>query len=164
EAGHLYGDIERPDKQTVLFSSVQPKLPAVDELYGSAKILIGTDAAHELRFADLSSSGRSHVLAAGMTGSGKSEWLRMMLASLIVSNTPDTLRIVTFDPKLAAFTDLEQSKFLWKQDAYWVPGERPASELFQELIEEMDHRYQLTRESGTDNLRAHVEKTGKPLP
>lgn len=164
EAGHLYVDIERPDKQTVLFSSVQSKLPAVDGLYGSAKILIGTDAAHELRFADLSSSGRSHVLAAGTTGSGKSEWLRMMLASLIVSNTPDTLRIVTFDPKLAAFTDLEQSKFLWKQDAYWVPGERPASELFQELIQEMDHRYQLTRESGTDNLRGHIEKTGKPLP
>ena len=164
EAGHLYIDIERPDKQTVLFSSVLSKLPSIDRLYGSAKVLIGTDAAHELRYADLSSSGRSHVLAAGTTGSGKSEWLRMMLASLIASNTPDTLRIVTFDPKLAAFTDLEQSRFLWKKGAFWVPGERQASELFQDLIEEMDHRYQLTRQSGADNLRSHVEKTGKPLP
>ncbi|HEY6724577.1 MAG TPA: FtsK/SpoIIIE domain-containing protein [Polyangiaceae bacterium] len=163
EAGHLYVDIERPDKQTVLFSSVRAQLPAIDSLHGSAKILIGADAAHELRFADLSSSGRSHVLAAGATGSGKSEWLRMMLASLIASNTPDTLRIVTFDPKFAAFADLEKSKFLWKPDAYWVTGERPASELFHDLIEEMERRYQLTRQSGTDNLRGHVEKTGKPL-
>jgi len=88
-----------------------------------------------------------------------------MLASLIATNTPDTLRIVTFDPKLAAFTDLEHSKFLWKKSACWIPGDgRSASELFQDIIEEMDHRYQLTRQSGADNLRSHVEKTGRPLP
>ena len=28
----------------------------------------------------------------------------------------------------------------------------------------MEHRYQLTRQSGADNLRAHIEKTGRPLP
>lgn len=165
ESGRLYIDLERPDPDTILFSSIASELTPVDPLYGSAKILIGADAARRLRFADLGSSGRSHVLAAGTTGSGKSEWLRMMLASLIASNTPDTLRIVTFDPKLAAFTDLERSKFLWKKGAYWVPGDgRSASELFQDVVEEMEHRYQLTRQSGADNLRSHVEKTGKPLP
>jgi DNA segregation ATPase FtsK/SpoIIIE-like protein len=164
EAGRLFIDLERPDPETVLFSAVLTELPPVDPVHGSAKLLIGLDAARKPRFADLASSGRSHVLAAGTTGSGKSEWLRMMLASLIASNTPDTLRIVTLDPKLAAFTDLENSKFLWKRDAYWVPGDgRSASELFQDLIEEMDRRYQLTRQSGADNLRSHVEKTGKPL-
>jgi DNA segregation ATPase FtsK/SpoIIIE, S-DNA-T family len=165
ESGHLYIDLERPDPDTILFSSIASELPSVDPLFGSAKILIGVDAAGELRFADLGSSGRSHVLAAGTTSSGKSEWLRMMLASLIATNTPDTLRIVTFDPKLAAFTDLERSKFLWKKGAYWIPGEGPsASELFQEVVEEMERRYQLTRQSGADNLRSHVEKTGRPLP
>lgn len=164
EAGHLFIDLERPDPVTILFSDIAAELPAVDPLYGSAKVLVGADAARKLRFADLASSGRSHVLAAGTTGSGKSEWLRTMLASLIASNTPETLRIVTFDPKLAAFADLERSPFLWKKDAYWIPGEdRPASELFQDLIEEMERRYQLTRQSGGDNLRSHVEKTGKPL-
>ncbi len=164
EGGHLYIDLERPDPEVVTFSAITSALPPVDALYGSAKIVIGVDAARNVRFADLASSGRSHVLAAGTTGSGKSEWLRMMLASLIACNTPETLRIVTFDPKLAAFTDLERSKFLWRKDAYWIPGDgRSASELFQDLIEEMDRRYQLTRETGSDNLRAHVEKTGKPL-
>jgi DNA segregation ATPase FtsK/SpoIIIE, S-DNA-T family len=165
ESGRLYVDLERPDPDTILFSSIASELPPLDAMYGSAKVLIGVDAARRLRFADLGSAGRSHVLAAGTTGSGKSEWLRMMLASLIVCNTPDTLRIVTFDPKLAAFTDLERSPFLWKRGGYWVPGDgRSASELFQELIDEMETRYQLTRKSGADNLRAHVEKTGKPLP
>src|SRR5204863_8534349 len=98
-------------------------------------------------------SGRSHILAAGTTGSGKSEWLRMMMAGLIATNTPDTLRFVTLDPKLAAFAGLEHSKFLWKQDAWWIPGsERPASELFRDLIEEVDRRLQLTRSTGADHL------------
>jgi len=42
--------------------------------------------------------------------------------------------------------------------------DRPASEVFEDLIEEMDRRYQLTRQTGADNLRDHVLKTGKPLP
>jgi DNA segregation ATPase FtsK/SpoIIIE, S-DNA-T family len=165
EAGRLFVDVERPDPQTVLFSSIVSQLPAVEPLTGSARLPIGVDAAGKLHWADLASAGRSHVLAAGSTGSGKSEWLRMIMAGLIASNTPETLRFVTLDPKLAAFNDLERSAFLWKKDAWWIPGnERPASEVFDDLIEEMDRRYQLTRHSGTDNLRDHVLATGKPLP
>jgi DNA segregation ATPase FtsK/SpoIIIE, S-DNA-T family len=165
EAGRLFIDVERPDPQTVLFSSIASQLPAVESLTGSARLPIGVDAAGKLHWADLASAGRSHVLAAGTTGSGKSEWLRMIIAGLIASNTPDTLRLVTLDPKLAAFNDLERSAFLWKKDAWWIPGnDRPASEVFDDLIKEMDRRYQLTRQTGTDNLRDHVLKTGKPLP
>jgi DNA segregation ATPase FtsK/SpoIIIE, S-DNA-T family len=164
ENGRLFIDLERPDPEIVPFSSIAAQLPAADPLIGSAKIPVGVDPGGRLHFADLSSSGRSHILAAGTTGSGKSEWLRMMLAGLIASNTPDTLRIVTLDPKLAAFADLERSKFLWKKDSFWIPGDsRPASEVFGDLIEEMDHRFQLTRTSGADNLSDHVRATGKPL-
>ncbi len=164
EAGHLFIDLERPDPQTVLFSSIVSQLPPTDALTGSARIPIGVDAAGHLHWTDLSSAGRSHVLAAGTTGSGKSEWLRMMLAGLIYSNTPDTLRIITLDPKLAAFGDLERSDFLWKTDAWWIPGEDRPSEVFDDLIVEMDRRYQLTKQTGTDNLRDHVLASGKPLP
>ncbi len=165
DAGRLYADIERPDPQTVLFSSVRAQLPKLDELRGSASVPLGVDSAGRLHFADLASSGRSHILVAGTTSSGKSEWLRMALAGLIATNTPETLRVVTLDPKLAAFSDLERSRFLWRKNAWWIPGSgRSASELFQDLIEEMDRRYLLTRESKSDNLREHVEKTGRPLP
>ena len=163
EGGRLYVDVARPDPETVLFSAIASALPAVDSVRGSAKAVIGVDPGRRIRFADLASAGRSHVLAAGTTGSGKSEWLRMMLASLIATNTPETLRVVTLDPKLAAFNDLEGSKFLWKNDAFWIPNARPASELFEELIEEMERRYQLTRQAGADDLAAYVQKTGRPL-
>jgi DNA segregation ATPase FtsK/SpoIIIE, S-DNA-T family len=163
EGGRLYVDVARPDPETVLFSAIASALPALDPVRGSAKAVIGVDPGRQIRFADLASAGRSHVLAAGTTGSGKSEWLRMMLASLIATNTPETLRVVTLDPKLAAFNDLEGSKFLWHKDSFWIPNGRPASELFEELIEEMESRYQLTRQAGSDDLAAYVEKTGRPL-
>lgn len=164
EGGRLFIDLERPDPETVPFASITDQLPAADPLTGSAKVPVGIDAGGRLHLIDLSSSGRSHILAAGTTGSGKSEWLRMMLAGLLASNTPETLRLVTLDPKLAAFGDLERSPFLWKRDSFWIPGgSRPASEVFQDLIEEMERRYQLTRQSGADNLGDHVRATGEPL-
>ncbi len=165
EAGRLYVDIERPDPQSVQFEHILSQLAETDPLCGSAKVPVGVDPGGKLHRVDLGSPGRSHMLCAGTSGSGKSEWLRMMIAGLLCSNTPETLRLVTLDPKCAAFAELEHSSFLWKRDAWWVPGPgRLASELFQDLIEEMDRRYQLTRASGTDNLREHVQKTGTPLP
>jgi DNA segregation ATPase FtsK/SpoIIIE-like protein len=165
DAGLLYVDVERSDPFTVEFSDVAASLPAVDPLLGSSKVVVGVDPGGRPHFTDLGSAGRSHILVAGTSGSGKSEWLRMMLASLFASNTPETLRVVTLDPKLAAFLDLEKSRFLWKKEAGWIPGRgRAASELFEDLIEEMDERYQKTRETGADNLREHVQKTGRPLP
>lgn len=165
DSGRLYVDVERRDPKTILFSSIRPQLPKLDELCGSAEVPLGVDAAGRLQFADLASSGRSHILVAGTTGSGKSEWLRTALAGLVAANTPETLRVVTLDPKLAAFTDLERSKFLWKRGAWWIPGmDQSPSELLQDLVEEMERRYRMTRETGADNLREHVEKTGKPLP
>jgi energy-coupling factor transporter ATP-binding protein EcfA2 len=165
DAGHVYLDVERRDPKTVLFSTVLEQLAQLDPLRGCARVPIGVDSAGELHFADLASSGRSHILVAGSTGSGKSEWLRTALAGLIATNTPDTLRLVTLDPKLAAFNDLEHSKYLWKPNAWWIQGgETQASELFQDLIEEMDRRYRLVRSLGVDNLAEYVVRSGKPLP
>lgn len=165
DSGHLYIDVARPDPETVSFASVRAQLPALDERFGSAKLPVGVTPSGELHFVDIGSSGRSHVLAAGSSGSGKSEWLRMVLAGLLATNTPETLRIMTIDPKMAAFNDLERSSFLWKKNSWWIPGNGPAaSEIFEELIEEMERRYRLTRAAGADNLAEYVEKTGKPLP
>jgi hypothetical protein len=164
DAGRLYIDLERRDPQTILFSSIRAQLAELDELRGSAEVPLGVDSAGRLQRTDLASAGRSHILVAGTTGSGKSEWLRTALAGLIATNTPDTLRLVTLDPKLAAFADLERSKFLWKKDAWWIPGmDQAASALFQDLVDEMERRYRMTRETGSDNLREHVERSGKPL-
>lgn len=166
DGGRIYLDVARPDPQAVPFSSVLDQLPQLDPLRGSSRVPIGVDAAGRLHFVDVGSSGLSHMLVAGSSGSGKSEWLRLAIAGLIASNTPDTLRLVTIDPKLAAFNDLEKSRFLWTPQSWWIPERdgRPATEVFDDLINEMNRRYELTRQVGADNLTEYVEKTGKPLP
>ncbi len=165
DGGRLYVDVARPDPCMVPFSSILPQLPKSEPRSGSALLPIGVDPAGQLRFADLASAGRSHVLVAGTTGSGKTEWLRMATAGLIAQNTPETLRLVTFDPKLSAFAELEQSRFLLSSDSFWIPGgEHSAVELFHRLIEEMERRYQAARSVGVDNLTEYVKKTERPLP
>lgn len=44
-----------------------------------------------------------HILVAGMTGSGKSEWISMLLMQLIIRNTPEQLQYILIDFKGGAF-------------------------------------------------------------
>lgn len=167
EGGGLAIDLPRPDPALVELGTVLAQTPELvgDALVGSAKLIAGVDAGGVAHLVDLASTGRSHVLVAGTTGSGKSEWLRTAIATLLATNTPDTLRLVLIDPKLMAFRELEASPFLLSPSAFWVPGrEQPAHELFDELADEMERRYQLTRRSGSDDLAEHVRKTGRPVP
>lgn len=164
-AGSLYIDVARPDPEILSFEQIARSLPRGDRLFGSARLPIGGDSSGKLRTVDLASPGRSHVLVAGTSGSGKSEWLRAALAGLLLTNTPDTLRVVTMDPKLNAFNDMEGSPFLRSPEAFWVPGtDNEAADVFEDLIEEMEQRYQLTRQTGSDNLAEHIRKTGRSLP
>jgi hypothetical protein len=65
-------------------------------------ILQGVEAFFNGEHVNLLSAGRRYK---GVLSADKKDIdpQALMLASLIATNTPETLRIVTFDPKLAAF-------------------------------------------------------------
>jgi S-DNA-T family DNA segregation ATPase FtsK/SpoIIIE len=139
EDGTLVVDLQRPDREKVLFRDFCDRLPHSGR--GNAQMLVGMDLKRELRFADLSSSC-PHILAAGTTGSGKSEWLRTACASLIATNTPETLRIVLIDPKRVTFGNAGQSPFLLYPEALlFTPDEAIAG--FDLLMRTMEERYRL---------------------
>ncbi len=137
EDGALVVDLQRPDREKLLFKDYRDRLPRGEN--GNAQMLVGMDLNRQLRFADLTSSC-PHVLAAGTTGSGKSEWLRTALASLLATNTPDTLRVVVVDPKRITFGSMRQSPFLLYPGALlFTPEEAIAG--FDLLMQTMEERY-----------------------
>jgi S-DNA-T family DNA segregation ATPase FtsK/SpoIIIE len=139
EDGTLVVDLQRPDREKLLFNDFCDRLPYSER--GNAEVLVGMDLKRQLRFADLSTSC-PHILAAGTTGSGKSEWLRTALASLIATNTPETLRVVLIDPKRVTFGTAGQSPFLlYPQALLFTPDEAIAG--FDLLMQTMEERYQL---------------------
>jgi len=160
EDSMLVIDLQRPDRETLWFKEFRGRLAR--EEHGNARILVGVDLKRELRFADLRSDC-PHLLAAGTTGSGKSEWLRMALASLLATNTPQTLRLMLIDPKRVTFDDCRSSPFLVDDQALLHTPEEAIAGLGR-LIEWMEQRYGLFAEHRCADLGALQSKLGVDAP
>jgi S-DNA-T family DNA segregation ATPase FtsK/SpoIIIE len=94
-----------------------------------------------------------HLLIAGATGSGKSVCINSVIASLLLHNTPEDLRLVLVDPKrveLAVFGTIPHlafSKIITDTDE--VVG------TLQAIIHEMDSRYRRFAACGVRNLEGY---------
>src|SRR5207302_3159463 len=121
---------------------------------------VGVDLFRRLVCADLAKPEHAHLLVAGTTGSGKSEWLRLAVAGLISTNTPETLRLLVIDPKRNAFHALRESPFLWKPLVF--PDDQPPADCLVALAEEMDRRYRMF--DGADSFQQLVAKSAEALP
>jgi S-DNA-T family DNA segregation ATPase FtsK/SpoIIIE len=164
EERRLVVDVARERREVVPFSRVLDVLRAPDPLQGSAVVPLGVDLNNAVRAVALSDSDSPHVLVAGTAGSGKSEWLRCALAALILSNTPETLRLVLMDPKRTSFNELAGSPFLWHPQALLYPPEGSPVEQLDTLIDEMESRYKTFQQAGAGDLAAWRERTGEPMP
>jgi hypothetical protein len=165
EEGTLVVDLQRADREKLLFSEFRPKLPMLEQ--GNAKLLVGVDLKRQPRYADLSTDC-AHILAAGTTGSGKSEWLRMAVASLIATNTVETLRLVLIDPKRVTFGELECSPYLLDAGGgavgalLYTPEEAIAG--LRHLIELMEERYRVFAVKGVTDLDSLSRKDAIQYP
>lgn len=161
EGGRLSIDLQRPDRKTVFFSEIRAQLPARDDLLGNAKAPVGVKLNKELKLVDFSEAESAHLLVAGTTGSGKSEWLRAAVAGLLLTNTPETLRFAFADPKRNAFQLLRDSPFLHGSITY---EETEVLAQLEKLIGEMEARYEWMADVGADTLRDLIRHTGQRMP
>src|SRR4030042_4881593 len=106
----------------------------------------------------------AHILVAGTTGSGKTEWLRVAIQGLIRSNTPKTLRFVLIDPKRTAFNEFADSPYLLAPESLVFPDAQPVWDALKELVREMERRYVLFQKAGVDNVNQYVGTTRHVLP
>jgi DNA segregation ATPase FtsK/SpoIIIE, S-DNA-T family len=150
QAGFVSVDLPRPDRQTAHFENYiqggyQPNTAPV-------KIAIGINIDGQLVEADLSDPNTCHFLVGGTTGSGKSEFLRSLLLSLLVRHSPETLKIALVDPKRVTFPEFEGVPWLLTPV---VKQTETAIELMDQLVAEMDNRYQRFEQSACSDLKTY---------
>lgn len=161
--GAIAIDIPNPNPESVPFSAIIPYLPAMESSVGCSRIPVGMDIGRKLTWCDLASSESPHMLVIGTPGSGKSQWLRVAVASLMHTNTPETLQLLLIDPKQNAFTFAAGSPFL--QQPIVVPGgDDEVSEILEGLVETMEERYTLLAQKKCQSLNDYVRKTGQAMP
>jgi hypothetical protein len=161
--GRIAVDVQRREREYVSFGKLRAQLDAAGTEQGASKVLAGVDLRGKLHFLDLAREC-PHLLVGGGTGSGKTEWLRAAVASLIVSNTPETLRLAVVDPKRNAFPELAGSPFLWRPDALVDSPDSSVLSLLEDLIEEMLRRNGLLRQAAADDLLIYRHRTGDKIP
>jgi S-DNA-T family DNA segregation ATPase FtsK/SpoIIIE len=159
QAGYVSVDLPRSDRQIAQFTDYiqTEKLPPS----AAVKIAIGVDLDGKLIEADLSDPNTCHFLVGGTTGSGKSEFLRSLLLSLLYRHSPNNLKIALVDPKRVTFPEFEQIPWLYSPV---VKDGESAIELMAKLVSEMDRRYQTFETAKCGDIKTYNQQSKKPLP
>ncbi|MGC8883722.1 MAG: FtsK/SpoIIIE domain-containing protein [Bryobacteraceae bacterium] len=158
--GCVLVEAPRAERETLYFNAVDFSR-ATDF---TAPLLVGVDLGLVPHFADLARPQTPHLLVAGSTGSGKSEWLRTALASLMATHTPADLRVVLIDPKRTAFGELRGSSYLWPELGLLLPPDDDMTAAFDTLIEEMEERYRAFDRQGIAALAEWRAEAGTKPP
>ncbi len=86
----------------------------------------------------------THILVAGMTGSGKSITMHAMLISMLFKYSPEELRLILIDPKQSEFTLYEGIPHLMINEIITQPPKAVAA--LNWAVAEMERRYTLFNE------------------
>lgn len=114
---------------------------------------LGLNVSGDPVYADL--EAMPHLLIGGATNSGKSIGVASILASLLMRNTPDELRLVLIDPKkveLALFDEIPHLMLPVVTDMAEVPA------VLEALVNEMEVRYDLLKKEKVRNITGYNDK------
>ncbi len=99
-----------------------------------------------------------HLLIAGTTGSGKSVGINAMILSLLYKNSPDQLRLLMIDPKMLEFSTYNDIPHLLTPV---ITKPKQAIVALNNMVNEMERRYELMADARTKNIENYNEKIKK---
>ena len=99
-----------------------------------------------------------HLLIAGTTGSGKSVGINAMIVSLLYKNSPDQLRLLMIDPKMLEFSTYNDIPHLLTPV---ITKPKQAIAALNNMVAEMERRYELMADTRTKNIENYNEKVKK---
>ncbi|MBN1994581.1 MAG: DNA translocase FtsK [Anaerolineae bacterium] len=120
---------------------------------GPLKLALGQDVSGHAVIVDLTSM--PHMLIAGATGSGKSVCINAIVACLLTTHTPDTLRLLMIDPKMVELVNYNGIPHLL---APVVTELEKVVGVLSWAVREMDRRYKLFAKEGVRNILGYNEK------
>ena len=112
-------------------------------------LALGKDVGGHVLISDL--ADMPHMLVAGATGSGKTVCMNSILTGLLMSRTPDQMRLMLIDPKIVEFSIYNHMPHLV------VPVITDPKKVFIGLkwaINEMEKRYKLFAKVGVRNIKS----------
>jgi S-DNA-T family DNA segregation ATPase FtsK/SpoIIIE len=121
-------------------------------------LFLGKDATGDPLVRDL--AGMPHLLIAGTTGSGKSVCLNTIIMSLLLTRTPDDLRLVLIDPKMVELSVFKRLPHLM---CPVVNDMHKAEAILGWLVEKMDERYRILSEANVKNITAYNRLTREEI-
>lgn len=117
---------------------------------GALNLALGKDIEGECVVADLATM--PHMLVAGATGAGKTVCVKTLLASLLISKTPDELQLMLIDPKMVELSIFDDIPHLITPV---VTDAKKAAASINWLIVEMEERYRLFAHLRVRNIEVY---------
>ncbi|MEE8466272.1 MAG: DNA translocase FtsK, partial [Dehalococcoidia bacterium] len=126
---------------------------------GGLPIALGQDTGGNPVVLDL--AALPHMLIAGATGSGKSVCINSIVASFLLTKTPEQLRILMVDPKRVELTPFNGIPHLI---APVIVDAEEVNLSLRGLIREMLNRYKMMEENGARNIDGYNKKAKEKMP
>ncbi len=112
-------------------------------------IVVGTNISGAPYVTDIAKM--PHVLIAGQTGSGKSVCINSLICSLLMTKSPEELRLIMIDPKKVELAFYEQIPHLMSPV---VTESKEAVKALQWGVVEMERRYRMLAKVGARNIES----------
>jgi S-DNA-T family DNA segregation ATPase FtsK/SpoIIIE len=144
--GFVTIDVPKPETSIVHWRDVMARMNADA---GPVAFPIGVGIDNSLLVADLAEANTCHALVAGASGSGKSEFLKSMLASLMSRQSSQTLSLTLIDPKFLTFGGLKNARHL---TGPVITDLGAAIMCLESAVDDMESRYQQLAAGGFENL------------
>jgi len=116
-------------------------------------LVLGKDVSGTNIVADLAKM--PHMLIAGATGAGKSVCMNSILAGLLMSRTPDQMKLMLVDPKMVEFSFFNELPHLVVPV---ITDPKKVSLGLRWAINEMEKRYKLFARIGVRNIQSYNER------
>jgi S-DNA-T family DNA segregation ATPase FtsK/SpoIIIE len=158
--GFVVIDLPRADRQTILLLDALDR-GVLKQSNSPMAFPVGVGIEGEAIVSEFCDANTCHILVAGTSGSGKSEWLKTLVASLVRRNRPDHLRLALVDPKVLTFSGIADAAYLWRSVATDLGA---TIGLLRDAIAEMDRRYHTLAQEGLVSLHDRFREGRTDVP